>query len=73
MHVFLYFAFTILFPGLGDYMLTNEFSSVRLAVDELYLIHTLTMDDIIRSAKEGVSLLGKQSRQQEVENSSSQE
>ncbi len=42
--------------GLGEYKLTEEFSSADIPSDEVHLIPALTMDDIVKSVREGIDI-----------------
>lgn len=40
--------------GLGEYKLKVEFFSVGLLADKMHLMETISLDDIIKSIKEGI-------------------
>lgn len=42
--------------GLGEYKLTEEFVSAKIPSDEVHLIPALSMDDIVKSVREGIDI-----------------
>ena len=40
--------------GQGQYALTDEFSSISIPADEINLISTVSIDEIVKNVKEGI-------------------
>ena len=57
MSIICYFAKTL---GLGEYKLKEEFLYASISPDEIHLMETISLDEIIKTAKEGIDITAKE-------------
>lgn len=57
MFIICYFAKTL---GLGEYKLKEEFLYASISPDEIHLMETISLDEIIKTAKEGIDITVKE-------------